>query len=133
MPAYAIANLTNVDFNQDIVTYLQRIDETLAPFGGRFIVHGATPDVLEGEWADNTVVVAFDDLEHAYGWYHSPAYQEILPLRTENSEGATIIVDGVGENYRAASLPGQVGSGSLSARGGRRRRGGLAASSAPPS
>ena len=33
----------------------------------------------------------------------SPAYQEILPLRTENSDGATIIVEGVDEGYRAAA------------------------------
>ena len=33
-----------------------------------------------------------------------PAYQEILPLRTNNSDGATIIVEGVDEGYRAASF-----------------------------
>ena len=104
MPAYAIANLSNVDFNADIVRYLETIDDTLVPFGGRFIVHGVTPEVLEGEWADNTVVVAFPDVEHARAWYRSPAYQEILPLRTDNSDGATIIVDGVGDGYRAASF-----------------------------
>ena len=104
MPAYAIANLSNVDFNQDIVTYLERIDDTLASFGGRFLVHGTTPDVIEGEWADATVVVAFPDLERAYAWYRSPAYQEILPLRTDNSDSAAIIVDGVGDDYRATNL-----------------------------
>ena len=60
--------------------------------------------MLEGEWADNTVVVAFPDLERAYAWYRSPAYQEILPLRTQNSDGATIIVEGVADDYRAASF-----------------------------
>lgn len=101
MPAYAIANLSNVDVNDEIVRYLQKIDDTFVPYGGRFLVHGKTPDVIEGDWADTTIVVEFPDLERAYTWYRSPAYQEILPLRTNNSDGAAIIVDGVGEDYRA--------------------------------
>jgi uncharacterized protein (DUF1330 family) len=104
MPAYAIANLSNVDLNAEIARYLATIDETLVPFEGRFLVHGKTPDVIEGEWADATVVIAFPDLERAYGWYRSPAYQEILALRTRNSDSAAIIVEGVDDDYRAASL-----------------------------
>lgn len=30
-----------------------------------------------------------------------PAYRAILPLRTDNAEGAVIIVDGVSANHRA--------------------------------
>ena len=104
MPAYAIANLTNVDLNDEVVRYIATIDETLVPFGGRFLVHGKKPEVIEGEWADWTVIIAFPDLERAHEWYRSPAYQEILPLRTENSDGATIIVEGVDEGYRAAGF-----------------------------
>ena len=104
MPAYAIANLSNVDVNAEIARYIATIDETLAPFEGRFLVHGKKPEVIEGEWADWTVIIAFPDLERAHAWYRSPAYQEILPLRTENSDGATIIVEGVDEDYRAASF-----------------------------
>ena len=104
MPAYAIANLTNVDLNDEVVRYIDTIDETLVPFEGRFLVHGKKPEVIEGEWADWTVIIAFPDLERAHEWYRSPAYQEILPLRTENSDGATIIVEGVEEGYRAAGF-----------------------------
>ena len=104
MPAYAIANLTNVDLNAEVARYIATIDETLVPFDGRFLVHGKQPEVIEGSWADWTVIIAFPDLERAHAWYDSPAYQEILPLRTENSEGATIIVEGVADGYRAASF-----------------------------
>jgi uncharacterized protein (DUF1330 family) len=104
MPAYAIANVSNVDLNEEIARYIATIDDTLVPYQGRFLVHGKTPDVLEGEWADTTVIIAFPDLERAYGWYRSPAYQEILALRTENSDSAAIIVEGVDEDYRAVSF-----------------------------
>lgn len=50
MTAYAIAHLHDVEMCDDIVEYLERIDDTLAPFGGRFAIHGARPDVREGTW-----------------------------------------------------------------------------------
>jgi len=104
MPAYAIANLSNVDLNADIVRYLQEIDDTLVPFGGRFLVHGVTPEVMEGPWAAATVIIESPDLDRARAWYASPAYLELLPLRTENSDSAAAILDGVGDGYRAASF-----------------------------
>ena len=32
------------------------------------------------------VVIEFPDRDHALEWYDSPAYQAILPLRTENTD-----------------------------------------------
>lgn len=48
MTAYAIAHLREVDLNLEIIDYIRRIDATLTPFGGRFLIHGATPEVMEG-------------------------------------------------------------------------------------
>ncbi|WP_307829396.1 DUF1330 domain-containing protein [Actinomadura viridis] len=31
-------------------TYFERIQESLDPFGGRFLVHGTGPEVLEAHW-----------------------------------------------------------------------------------
>ena len=74
-PAYAVAYLRDVRFNDEIVDYLQRIDETLAPFGGRFLVHGGGLTPAEGTWDGDIVVIAFPDLTAATDWYESPAYQ----------------------------------------------------------
>jgi uncharacterized protein (DUF1330 family) len=109
--AYAFAHLRSVDQNAEIVDYLRRIDGTLDPFDGRFAVHGVVPEVLEGEWPGVIVVIAFPDLAAARAWYDSPAYQEILPLRTRNSDGVTMIVNGVPEGYRAASYVEKLGVG----------------------
>jgi uncharacterized protein (DUF1330 family) len=102
MTAYAVAHLLSVDQNAEIVEYLQRIDGTLEPFEGRFIVHGTLPEVREGDWPGVLVVIGFPDLGAARAWYDSPAYQEILPLRTRNSDGVALLVDGVPKGYRAA-------------------------------
>lgn len=107
MPAYAIAHLRTVDFNDEIVEYIARIDATLEPFDGRFLVHGVTPTVMEGDFPGQLIVIEFPDRPRAEAWYASDAYQQILPLRTTNSDGVAIIVDGVTPGYRAASLVGR--------------------------
>ncbi len=104
MSAYAIAHLRTVDFNDAITEYIARIDSTLEPFSGRFLIHGKQPEVIEEPWEGVVVLIGFPDLEAAHAWYASEAYQAILPLRTENSDSSAIIVEGVPEGYRAADL-----------------------------
>jgi uncharacterized protein (DUF1330 family) len=104
MTAYGVAHLRKVAMGPAIVEYLRRIDETLQPFGGRFIVHGGRAEVLEGDWPGDLIVIEFPDRDHARAWYASPAYQEILRLRTDNAEGDVILVDGVPASHRATDV-----------------------------
>ena len=104
MAAYAVAHIRQVTIGPPIEEYIRRIDGTLAPFGGRFIVHGGRVEVLEGSWTGHLVVLEFPDMDAARGWYRSPAYQAIVRLRTDNSEGDTVLVEGVAEEHRATDL-----------------------------
>jgi uncharacterized protein (DUF1330 family) len=101
MAAYALAHLRTPQINDDVLEYIERIQATLDPFGGRFLVHGTQVEVKEGPWPGTVVIVEFPDAERARAWYDSPAYQAILPLRTNNIEGEAIIVDGVAPDYDA--------------------------------
>jgi uncharacterized protein (DUF1330 family) len=87
-----------------IVEYLERIDATLAPFSGRFVVHGGEIEVLEGDWSGNLVVIEFPDRDRARAWYRSDAYQAILPLRTQNASGEVIFVDTVAQDHLATDI-----------------------------
>ena len=104
MPAYAVAHLRNVNMGPAIAEYLQRIDATLEPFAGRFLIHGAEAEVLEGTWPGHLISIEFPDLARARAWYSSAAYQQILPLRTNNSEGDVVLVEGVAEGHRATDV-----------------------------
>lgn len=104
MPAFAIATLSDIRFGDEIARYLLGIDATLEPFGGAFRVHGAPPQVVEGDWPASTIVIEFPDLASAQAWYASPDYQRILPLRTRNARGSTLLIEGVPRGYRAATL-----------------------------
>lgn len=104
MSTYAVAHLRKVTLGPQIVEYLQRIDATLEPFGGKFLVHGGEVEVLEGAWPGHLIIIEFPDREQARTWYESAAYQEILPLRTNNSEGDVVFADSVSQGHRATDV-----------------------------
>jgi uncharacterized protein (DUF1330 family) len=104
MSAYAVAHMRQVTMGPPIVDYLERIDATLAPFGGRFIVHGGRFEVLEGDWPGTLIVIEFPDRDQAVAWYNSEAYQQIIALRTDNSSSDVIVIDGVGPEHKATDV-----------------------------
>jgi len=104
MPAYAVGHLHDVNVGPEIVAYLRRIDDTLAPFHGRFIIHGGPVTAVEGAWSGDLIVIAFPDMASARAWYDSPAYREILPLRTRNARGDVFFIDGVSPDHRATDI-----------------------------
>ncbi|WP_406281520.1 DUF1330 domain-containing protein [Nocardia sp. NBC_00881] len=108
MSAYGFAHLRDRTPHADILEYLERIQATLDPFGGRFVIHGPPTEVVEGSWPGSMVLIDFPSMTEAREWYRSPAYQAILPLRTDHIEGDLLLIEGVDPNYdpreRAAKL-----------------------------
>jgi uncharacterized protein (DUF1330 family) len=104
LAGYAVGHLHDVTVGPAIVEYLGRIDATLGPYGGRFLIHGARPDVREGEWSGDLIVIEFPDLDRARAWYDSPAYRESIPLRADHSRGDILLIEGVGGDHRATHM-----------------------------
>ncbi|PTE08757.1 DUF1330 domain-containing protein [Mesorhizobium helmanticense] len=104
MTAYAVAHMRQATMGPGIVEYLHRIDATLEPFGGRFLVHGGDVEVIENEWPGHLIIIEFPDREHVRGWYNSPAYQAILALRTDNSRADVVFADGVEHPHKATDV-----------------------------
>jgi uncharacterized protein (DUF1330 family) len=94
MSAYLIANytVTNPDAYAD---YPPAVAPTLGPFGGELVVADFASEVIEGAAAPVSIVVKFPDKQAAKDWYHSEAYQAVIGLRTDNSEGFLTFVDGI--------------------------------------
>jgi uncharacterized protein (DUF1330 family) len=77
-------------------SYAARAEETVKTFGGRFLVKGGKANSLQGEPPKGRVVViTFDSVEKAQGWYNSPAFQEIKPIRMRAANSRVLIVEGV--------------------------------------
>jgi len=76
--------------------YRKQVMQTLEPYGGTFLVRGGKFTVLEGEMPfERIAVLEFPSRKAAEDWYHSPAYQKILPLRLNATRCQFIVADGV--------------------------------------
>lgn len=95
MPAFVIANITILDPVR-YEDYKRMVPATLVPFGGRFVVRGGNPQVLEGDWRPGRLVLLeFPSVERARAWWNSPEYAEARDLRQATSKGTLIILEGV--------------------------------------
>ena len=90
-----------VIFQEDILdqgafeTYKKLSPQSIAAYGGEFIVRGGDIDVLEGEFShERVVVIAFPSPEHARAWYNSDDYAGARELRLQISKGSAILVTG---------------------------------------
>ncbi|RFU41485.1 DUF1330 domain-containing protein [Actinomadura logoneensis] len=110
MPAsYAIARMyPEPRIHDDALEYMERIQATMDPFGGRFLVHGGIPDVKEGEFPGVVVILGFPDAESARAWYASEAYAEIKRLRSDHIPGELFLLEGVDEDYDVAKTAAEL-------------------------
>jgi uncharacterized protein (DUF1330 family) len=101
-PAYIIAEVER-DPNKTgdptaMKKYAEEVPKTLAAFGARFQVTSPSNKVqtLEGEATKGFItILAFDSVEKARGWYYSPAYEALKPLRESTSKSRLLLVEGV--------------------------------------
>jgi uncharacterized protein (DUF1330 family) len=86
--------MANVQVNdpQAYSEYTAQVPGTLEKYGGRFIVRGGEPQVMEGSSLPRMVVIEFSSTEQANTWYHSPEYQAILPIRQRNAQTSFLVI-----------------------------------------
>lgn len=96
MTAYVISE---VEIRDESVAeeYRKLAAESIAEHGGRYVVRGATPDPIEGEWPSGTrlVIVEFPDADAVRRWYSSPSYAKALVLRERALTRRLILAEGV--------------------------------------
>jgi len=92
MTAYLIANydVTNAAIYQSYVTSAV---PTIASHGGKVLVAGPGSEIVEGSPGAITVVLEFPSMDALRGWYYSPEYQEIISLRTDNTDGGMVFAN----------------------------------------
>jgi uncharacterized protein (DUF1330 family) len=60
--------------------------------------------VREGTDPGVVIIIEFPDRAQATRWYDSDAYEEIVPLRTNNSISTVLLIDGVDDEHRATDV-----------------------------
>ena len=86
MAAFVIGHMTVKD-PEKWMEYRSKVSSTLVPWGGEIIFRGRRVAVLSGKhpYVD-AVVLRFPDAKAAEGWYGSPAYQALIPLRQQAAD-----------------------------------------------
>jgi uncharacterized protein (DUF1330 family) len=91
---YLVGQIT-VTHPEGYAAYTAQVPQTIATFGGKYLVRGGHATQLEGQaQGERNVVIEFPSREIAEAWYNSDAYQAIIEHRTNNSTGALTLVDG---------------------------------------
>jgi uncharacterized protein (DUF1330 family) len=72
--------------------YVQKALPTILQSGGKPIVFEPNPEVIEGQWAGQTVVLEFESVDAAKTWYKSAAYQPLVGERRAAADSNAIIV-----------------------------------------
>jgi uncharacterized protein (DUF1330 family) len=96
MTAYVISEVETR--NQALMErYRSLAETTIAQYGGRYIVRGASIETVEGAPSDRRlVIVEFPSMEAARAWYGSPEYAAALAVRRDALQRRLIFVEGVG-------------------------------------
>lgn len=94
MAAYFIA-LIEVTDAEAFRAYGARVPETIAKYGGRYVVRGGRVTPLEETPPKpRVVVIEFDTVEAAKRWYESEDYAPLAEMRRSAANGPLFIVEG---------------------------------------
>jgi uncharacterized protein (DUF1330 family) len=94
MSVYVIAQ-GKIENRAMLDQYVAKVMPTIASRQGRILGFDEQPEVIEGPIDHpRTVIIEFPSITAFRGWYDSPEYQEILPLRLKSTPGTLIVAKG---------------------------------------
>jgi uncharacterized protein (DUF1330 family) len=69
--------------------------ETLAPFGGRYVIRTEKITALDGTPPKRFVVIAFDSADKAQAWKASESAQKVDVIRDKTTRSSQFLIDGM--------------------------------------
>ena len=95
MAGYMIGNITVTD-PETFAEYGKQVPETVAAFGGTYVVRGGSAEKIEGNYDPvRIVVLQFESVEKAKEWYNSEMYAPLKEMRMKASTGDLYFVEGI--------------------------------------
>lgn len=94
MKAYLVLDLAIHDL-AGFRPYIAAIPAFIAKHGGQYIVQGAEPTVMEGDWKpERVVVIEFPARENARAFLSDPDCQDLFRVRHATTTSKLLLVDG---------------------------------------
>jgi uncharacterized protein (DUF1330 family) len=95
MVAYVISEV-EARHTADLATYRALAAQSIARYGGRYLVRGGAAELAEGEPPPKVIVIVeFPTMARLREWYASPEYAEALKVRRTALERRLVFVEGV--------------------------------------
>lgn len=95
MAAYVINDMEVTD-PAILEEYKKLSPDTVARYGGSFLVRGGALTALEGDWQPKRLVILeFPSVAQARAWIDSPEYAPARRLRQAAAKSNIIVVEGV--------------------------------------
>jgi uncharacterized protein (DUF1330 family) len=94
MKAYLVLDFSIHDLS-GFRPYISAIPAFIDKHGGRYIVRGVEPTVMEGDWRpERMVVIEFPTRENAEAFLRDPDCQELFHVRHKTTTSKLVLVDG---------------------------------------
>jgi len=94
MKAYLVLDLTVHDFGS-FREYIEKVPAFIGKHGGKYIVQGAEPTPMEGDWRpERMVILEFPARQNATAFLGDPEFQDLLKLRQRTTTSKLVLVDG---------------------------------------
>ena len=95
MAAYVIVEIEVVD-PVGYEEYKKLASASIQNQGGKYIVRGGAPEVLEGDWKPKRLVVLeFESMQRARDWLNCEEYREARKVRQRTARANMILVEGL--------------------------------------
>ena len=94
MKAYLVLDLAVNDFG-GFKKYIAEIPAFIAKHSGKYIVQGAQPTTIEGDWKpERMVIIEFPEREMAQAFLSDPEIQDLFNVRHKTTTSKLLLVDG---------------------------------------
>lgn len=94
MKAYLVLDFSIHDL-PGFMPYVEAIPAFIAKHGGRYIVRGVEPTVMEGDWApERMVILEFPARENARAFLDDPDARMLFDVRHKTTASKLVLVEG---------------------------------------
>ena len=94
MKAYLVLDFAVHDLPA-FLEYVRKIPAFIAKHGGRYIVQGAEPTAMEGDWQpERMVILEFPARDNATAFLGDPEAQDLFAVRHRTTISKLVLVDG---------------------------------------
>jgi uncharacterized protein (DUF1330 family) len=94
MKAYLVLDMSINDFG-GFRNYIAEIPAFIARHSGKYIVQGARPTAIEGDWTpERMVILEFPERSRAEAFLSDPEIQHLFKVRHDTTTSKLVLVDG---------------------------------------